>query len=150
MKKRLTDLPPEQEQIALNTAGLILLRGLFGEHKDKLLKEWRNLNIEMRSALCYTARLRPQHYANLGLDQMTWNEREAIRQAVLKLGMESRFHCGANTSAWHADAVATPVCNPEEKQKKELLRAARLRQQMRVLESLELSRQPRLYKEWGQ
>jgi len=46
---------------------------------------YNRLSLRARAAICYTAKLRPSDYANRDLDDMTIDEREAIRRAILEL-----------------------------------------------------------------
>lgn len=46
---------------------------------------YNKLSLRARAAICYTAKLRPSEYANRDLDDMTMDEREAIRRAILEL-----------------------------------------------------------------
>lgn len=46
---------------------------------------YNRLDLRARSAICYTAKLRPSDYANKNLDEMTLDEREAIRRAIIEI-----------------------------------------------------------------
>jgi hypothetical protein len=46
---------------------------------------YNRLDLRARAAICYTAKLRPSDYANKSLDEMTLDEREAIRRAIIEI-----------------------------------------------------------------
>lgn len=46
---------------------------------------YSQLSLRARAAICYTAKLKPSEYASRDLDDMTTDEREAIRQAIIEI-----------------------------------------------------------------
>lgn len=46
---------------------------------------WRRLSLSARQMICFGAKLRPSSYAHRDLDEMTPDEREAIRRSIQSL-----------------------------------------------------------------
>lgn len=59
------------------------IRQLLG--RSRVAANWRSLTAKQRAAICYVAKLRPSTYANLGLEQMTSDERLALQAAAVEL-----------------------------------------------------------------
>ncbi|MFP2768357.1 hypothetical protein [Oceanisphaera sp. KMM 10153] len=53
--------------------------------RSRVAAEWSRLTMQQRAMLCYGAKLRPSTYAELALEEMTDNEREAIRLALVEM-----------------------------------------------------------------
>lgn len=53
--------------------------------RSRVAAEWSLLTMQQRAMLCYGAKLRPSTYAELALEEMTDDEREHIRLALVEM-----------------------------------------------------------------
>lgn len=53
--------------------------------RSRVAAEWSRLTTQQRAMLCYGAKLRPSTYAELALEEMTDDEREQIRHALVEM-----------------------------------------------------------------
>ena len=136
-QRNLAGLTPS-EQVAMNTAGCLLLREIFGKTSSSLDVDWLAISEAKKTAICTIARL-PRHELMMAtLSALPQPQREAIRLAVIALEFQKLFRCGCDTKAWHP----APICRPTgdiEQEKKE--RAARLRMKRAVLAASEMCKQ---------
>lgn len=75
------DLPRANEEVA--SLALELMREQL--HRSGPASRWDRLPLDARRMICFAARLRPSDYASRDLDEMSMDEREAIRRAVLAM-----------------------------------------------------------------
>lgn len=136
-------LTPQEEQIIRNTAWLDHLHEKFEISKKSVGREWLAVSERQRRAICFDAQLRPSTYAAKALEEIQPAEREAIRQSVIALGMQGLFSGGCDAVSWQAAFRNESARTPQEKSKRELLAAARLRQQARAMQCIGKSHGPR-------
>ncbi|MCS3461638.1 hypothetical protein [Aeromonas sp. BIGb0445] len=136
-------LTPQEEQIIRNTAWLDHLHEQFEISKKSVGREWSAVSVRQRRAICFDAQLRPSTYAEMTLEEMQPAERESIRQSVIALGMQSLFSGGCDAISWQAAFRCAADQATPEKNKRELLSAARLRQQARTMRNISHVQGPR-------
>ncbi|PPL15496.1 hypothetical protein UN63_12375 [Oceanisphaera arctica] len=94
--------------------------------RSRVAAEWSRLSTQQRAMLCYGAKLRPSSYAELALEEMTDDEREHIRLALVE--MKRGLHSLTTTDRTEWRQVAGN-CQHHQKTKKE---QARTEQQGRL------------------
>jgi len=133
-QRNLAGLTP-QEQVAMNTAGCLLLREIFGKTRSSLDTDWLAISVPQKTAICTIARQPREALMNATLSALPHAQREAIRLAVIALKYQKLFRCGCDTQVWHPAPTSRPM-RDIEREKKE--RAARLRMKRAVLAASEM------------
>ena len=136
-QRNLAGLKP-LEQAAMNTAGCMLLRELFGKTSSSLNVDWLEIGIPQKTAILTIARQPRDALMHATLSALPHEQREAIRLAVIALEYQKLFRCGCDTKTWHP-APATRPMGDIEREKKE--RAARLRMKRAYLAGNEMCKQ---------
>ncbi|MDF2415413.1 hypothetical protein, partial [Aeromonas sp. 1HA1] len=99
-----------------------LLRAQLLQSKSQVPRYWREANQKQRAAICYTAKL-PFTFAKPVLP-IGRADKEALRQAVIELGLQHLFHGRMSEYEWHTGCL--PELQPEEKPREETGPAERL------------------------
>jgi hypothetical protein len=136
-QRNLAGLTPS-EQVALNTAGCMLLRELFGKTRSSLDTDWLAIGQVKKAAICAIARMPRGELMTATLSAQPHAQREAIRLAVIALEYQGEFRGGCDSKVWHP-AQSTRSIGDIEREKKE--RAARLRMKRAVLAGHEMCKQ---------
>ena len=136
-QRNLAGLTPD-EQVAMNTAGCLLLREIFGKKGSSLDVDWLAISKAKKVAICTIARLPRDEMMMATLSALPHQQREAIRLAVLALEYQAEFRCGCDTKAWHPAPIIRPT-GDIEREKKE--RAAKLRMKRAVMAGSEMCKQ---------
>ncbi|MFM7968567.1 hypothetical protein ACF2JD_10200 [Aeromonas sp. A-5] len=136
-QRNLAGLTPT-EQIAMNTAGCLLLRELFGKTRSSLDTDWLALGQAKKAAICAIARQSRGELMTATLSALPHAQREAIRLAVIALEYQGEFRGGCDSKVWHP-ALSTRPIRDIEREKKE--RAARLRLKRAVLAASQMTGQ---------
>ena len=136
-QRNLAGLTPV-EQAAMNTAGLMLVRELFGKTRSSLDTDWLDISSAKKAAICTIARQSRGQMMTATLSALPHAQREAIRLAVLELDYQGEFRCGCDSKVWHP-APVTRAIGDIEREKKE--RAAKLRMKRAVLAASEMVKQ---------
>ncbi|MBX9562324.1 hypothetical protein FKF73_06795 [Aeromonas hydrophila] len=136
-ERNLAGLTPE-EQVAMNTAGCMLLRELFGKTRSSLDTDWLAISAAKKAAICTIARQPRGQLMTSTLSTLPHAQREAIRLAVLELDYQREFRCGCDSKVWHPAPVATPTGDIERLKKE---RAARLQQRRAIAAGIAMSQQ---------
>ena len=134
-QRNLAGLTPD-EQVAMNTAGCLLLRELFGKTSSSLDTDWLAISTVKKVAICTIARQPRGELMTATLSALPHERREAIRSAVKELGFQSLFRCGCDEKRWHP-APTTRSTRDIEQEKKE--RAARLRMKRVVIAASQMT-----------
>ncbi|HHQ4654123.1 TPA: hypothetical protein ACSPZZ_003381 [Aeromonas hydrophila] len=136
-QRNLAGLTPT-EQIAMNTAGCLLLRELFSKTRSSLDTDWLALSQTKKAAICAIARQPRGELMTATLSALPHAQREAIRLAVIALEYQKAFHGGCDSKVWHP-ALNTRSIGNIEREKKE--RAAKLRLKRDVLAASQMAGQ---------
>ncbi|WP_323940945.1 hypothetical protein [Aeromonas hydrophila] len=136
-QRNLAGLTPT-EQIAMNTAGCLLLRELFGKTRSSLDNDWLALGQAKKAAICAIARQPRGELMSATLSVLPHAQREAIRLAVIALEYQGEFRGGCDSKVWHP-ALSTRSIRDIEREKKE--RAAKLRMKRAVLAASQMTGQ---------
>ena len=136
-QRNLAGLLPD-EQAALNTAGLMLVRELFGKTSSSLDSDWLGISAAKKAAICTIARQPRGQLMTATLSTLPHAQREAIRLAVLELDYQGEFRCGCDSKVWHPAPVTTPTGDIERLKKE---RAARLQQRRAIAAGIAMSQQ---------
>lgn len=136
-QRNLAGLTPD-EQAALNTAGLMLVRELFGKTRSSLDADWLAISAAKKAAICTIARQPRGELMTATLSALPHAQREAIRLAVIALEYQGEFRCGCDTKMWHPAPVTTPTGDIERLKKE---RAARLQQRRAIAAGIAMSQQ---------
>ncbi|MFE8726198.1 hypothetical protein [Aeromonas hydrophila] len=136
-ERNLAGLTPT-EQIAMNTAGCLLLRELFGKTRSSLDTDWLALGQAKKAAICAIARQSRNELMTATLSALPHAQREAIRLAVIALEYQGEFRGGCDSKVCHP-ALNTRSIGDIEREKKE--RAARLRMKRAVLAASQMTGQ---------
>ncbi|MFM5556739.1 hypothetical protein [Aeromonas rivipollensis] len=116
-QRNLAGLTPS-EQVALNTAGCMLLRELFGKTSSSLNVDWLAIDTPRKTAILTIARQPRDALMHATLSALPHQQREAVRLAVIALDYQKLFRCGCDTKAWHP-APTTRAIGDIERLKKE-------------------------------
>ncbi|MFM5336939.1 hypothetical protein ACET97_10370 [Aeromonas enteropelogenes] len=111
-ERNLAGLTPT-EQVAMNTAGCMLLREMFGKTRSSLDTDWLALGQAKKAAICAIARQPRGELMTATLSALPHAQREAIRLAVIALEYQGEFRCGCDTKMWHPAPVRKPVSDIE-------------------------------------
>lgn len=91
-QRNLAGLTPT-EQMDMNTAGLMLLREMFGKTRSSLDTDWLAISAAKKAAICTIARQPRGQLMTAILSALPHAQREAIRLAVLELDYQGEFRC---------------------------------------------------------
>ncbi|MDU1142024.1 hypothetical protein [Aeromonas rivipollensis] len=133
----LAGLTPNQ-QTAMNTAGFLNLRAIFGKYRSSLDTDWLALSSVKKAAICAIARQSRNELMTATLSVLPHAQREAIRLAVIALEYQKAFRGGCDRKVWHP-ALSTRSIRDIEREKKE--RTARLRMKHAVLAASQMTGQ---------
>ncbi|WP_265466471.1 hypothetical protein [Aeromonas salmonicida] len=136
-ERNLAGLTPT-EQVAMNTAGCMLLREMFGKTRSSLDADWLAISAAKKAAICTIARQPRGQLMTATLSSLPHAQREAIRLAVLELDYQGEFRCGCDSKVWHPAPVTTPTGDIERLKKE---RAARLQQRRAIAAGIAMSQQ---------
>ncbi|WP_429220864.1 hypothetical protein [Aeromonas veronii] len=136
-ERNLAGLTPT-EQVAMNTAGCMLLREMFGKTRSSLDTDWLAISAAKKAAICTIARQPRGQLMTATLSALPHAQREAIRLAVLELDYQGEFRGGCDTKVWHPAPVTTPTGDIERLKKE---RAARLQQRRAIAAGIAMSQQ---------
>ncbi|PKQ79653.1 hypothetical protein AOX56_13825 [Aeromonas sobria] len=136
-ERNLAGLTPA-EQVAMNTAGCMLLRELFGKTRSSLDTDWLAISAAKKAAICTIARQSRGQLMTATLSTLPHAQREAIRLAVLELDYQGEFRSGCDSKVWHP-APITRASGDIEREKKE--RAAKLKQRRAIAAAVAMSQQ---------
>lgn len=106
-----------QQQMTAGEQALAEMRARL--ERSRVAAEWSRLTTQQRAMLCYGARLRPSTYAELALEEMTDDEREQIRHALVE--MKRGLHSLTTTDRTEWRQVARH-CQHHQKTKQEQTR----------------------------
>ncbi len=136
-ERNLAGLTPT-EQVAMNTAGCLLLRELLGKTRSSLDTDWLAISQAKKVAICGIARQPRGQLMSATLSALPHQQREAIRLAVLALEYQGEFRCGCDTRAWHPAPVTRPIGDIERLKKE---RTKRLQMKQAVMAASEMVQQ---------
>ncbi|HEH9402242.1 TPA: hypothetical protein SIA35_004374 [Aeromonas sobria] len=136
-QRNLAGLTPA-EQVAMNTAGCMLLREIFGKTRSSLDTDWLAISAAKKAAICTIARQPRGELMTATLSAMPHGQREALRLAVLALDYQGEFRGGCDSKVWHP-APVTRAIGDIEREKKE--RAAKLRMKRAVMAASQMTQQ---------
>ncbi|MGL6585270.1 hypothetical protein ACSZOO_10495 [Aeromonas hydrophila] len=125
-ERNLAGLTPT-EQVAMNTAGCMLLREMLGKTRSSLDTDWLAISAAKKAAICTIARQPRGELMTATLSALPHAQREAIRLAVIALEYQGEFRCGCDTKMWHPAPVRKPVSDIE-RLKKERTKRLELKQ----------------------
>lgn len=111
-ERNLAGLTPT-EQVAMNTAGCMLLREMLGKTRSSLDTDWLAISAAKKAAICTIARQPRGQLMTATLSALPHAQREAIRLAVLELDYQGEFRCGCDSKVWHPAPVRKPVSDIE-------------------------------------
>lgn len=138
-QRNLAGLTPD-EQAAMNTAGLMLVREMFGKTRSRLDSDWLAISTAKKAAICTIARQPRGELMTATLSALPHGQREALRLAVQALDYQGEFFGGCDSKVWH-QAPVTRAIGDIEREKKE--RAAKLRMKRAVLAASQMTPGPR-------
>ncbi|MGY4028460.1 hypothetical protein ACW5WQ_21380 [Aeromonas rivuli] len=118
----------------MNPLRLSLLREQVEGSKSAVARYWLCANKDQRSAICYTARLNPETYAELAITAMARDDRESVRQAVIRLEWQALFHGCMSHYEWHQGCVSAE--QPRGERKEATSHADRLERSKHLLSTL--------------
>ncbi|WP_111809532.1 hypothetical protein [Aeromonas allosaccharophila] len=98
-----------EEQVLMNTAGIALLREHLNRAGSNLDGDWLNAPKTKRVAICAIARQPWDSLMMATLSALPYQQREAIRLAVIALDYQSLFHSGCDPKVWHPSVKVTPA-----------------------------------------
>lgn len=136
-QRNLAGLTPV-EQVAMNTAGCMLLREIFGKTRSSLDTDWLAISTAKKAAICTIARQPRGELMTATLSALPHGQREALRLAVLALDYQGEFRGGCDSKVWHP-APVTRAIGDIEREKKE--RTARLKQRRAIAAGIAMSQQ---------
>ncbi|PKQ81886.1 hypothetical protein CJP16_03565 [Aeromonas sobria] len=136
-QRNLAGLTPA-EQVAMNTAGCMLLREIFGKTRSSLDTDWLAISAAKKTAICSIARQPRGELMTATLSALPHGQREALRLAVLALDYQGEFRGGCDSKVWHP-APVTRAIGDIEREKKE--RTARLKQRRAIAAGIAMSQQ---------
>ncbi|WP_429180373.1 hypothetical protein [Aeromonas salmonicida] len=110
-----------------------LLRAQLLQSKSQVPRYWREANQKQRAAICYTAEL-PFTFAKDVLP-IGRADKEAIRQAVIELGLQSLFHGRMSEFEWHTGCLPELRVEEEAKPASELERKRALLKEVKSANS---------------
>lgn len=103
--------------------------------RSRVAAQWSRLTTQQRAMLCYGAKLRPSTYAHMALEDMTEDEREAIRRALVEMKRGLREFVATDRTEWrHAGQCTAHHRQSQQAQERaELVSRMKLAQQARQL-----------------
>lgn len=136
-QRNLAGLTPA-EQVAMNTAGCMLLREIFGKTRSSLDTDWLAISSAKKAAICTIARQSRGQLMTATLSTLPHSQREAIRLAVLALDYQGEFRGGCDSKVWHPAPVRKPVGDIERLKRE---RTKRLELKQAVLAANQMTQQ---------
>lgn len=128
-------LSPEAYQQSAGEKTLAAMRQQLG--RSGPASRWAALSLSARKMICYAAHLYPKTHASMELDEMTIEQREAIRRGI-KIVREISAAFGESLldrRDWMLIPTRETSANSMEAQKAEILRHTQLLQQARSLQN---------------
>lgn len=116
-ERNLAGLTP-MEQVAMNTAGCLMLRELFGKTRSSLDTDWLAMSQAKKAAICAIARQPRSELMTATLSALPHAQREAVRMAVIALEYQGEFRGGCDTKVWHPAPVTRPIRDIERERRR--------------------------------
>ena len=124
-------LSDDQFALSAGHAAIKGIRDLLG--RSSAASHYNRLDVKARAMICYAARLRPSTYAALSLDEMTPDERDEIRRAIITLRTINDAFSGVNLDRAEFMHIPHRSINSEEFRQAETKRRLELNAQARTL-----------------
>ena len=104
--------------------------------KSRVASEWSRLSLQQRAMLCYGAKLRPSTYAEMAIEDMTSDEREQIRVALVAMKTGIQVVTTTDPQEWRQAGKFKVERPPTQQQqaRTEQLGRMKLNQQARQLD----------------
>ena len=121
------------DQFALSAGHAVIkgLREMLG--RSTAASHYNSLDAKARAMICYAARLRPSTYAPMSLDEMTPEEREEIRRAIITLRSINDAFSGVSLDRAEFMQIPHRSINSAEFRQAETKRRLELNAQARTL-----------------
>ena len=124
-------LSDDQFALSAGHEALHNMREMLG--RSTAASHYNSLDVKARAMICYAAKLRPSTYAALSLDEMTPEEREEIRRAIITLRAINEAFSGVNLDRGEFMHIPHRSINSEEFRQAETKRRLELSAQARSL-----------------
>lgn len=124
-------LSDDQFALSAGHAAIKGIRDLLG--RSSAASHYSRLDVKARAMICYAARLRPSTYAAMSLDEMTPDERDEIRRAIITLRTINDAFSGVNLDRAEFMHIPHRSINSEEFRQAETKRRLELNAQTRTL-----------------
>lgn len=124
-------LSGDQFALSAGHAALKNMRDMLG--RSTAASHYNNLDVKARAMICYAAKLRPSTYAVLSLDEMTPDERDEIRRAIITLRAINEAFSGVNLDRGEFMQIPHRSINSDEFREAETKRRLELNAQARTL-----------------
>lgn len=124
-------LSGDQFAISAGHAALKNMRDMLG--RSTAASHYNSLDVKARAMICYAAKLRPSTYASLSLDEMTPDERDEIRRAIITLRAINEAFSGVNLDRGEFMQIPHRSINSAEFREAETKRRLELNAQARTL-----------------
>ncbi len=124
-------LSDDQFALSAGHAAIKGIRDLLG--RSSAASHYNRLDVKARAMICYAARLRPSTYAAMSLDEMTPDERDEIRRAIITLRTINDAFSGVNLDRAEFMQIPHRSVNSEEFRQAETKRRLELNSQARTL-----------------
>ena len=124
-------LSGDQFAASAGHAALKNMRSMLG--RSTAASHYNSLDVKSRAMICYAAKLRPSTYAALSLDEMTPEERDEIRRAIITLRTINDAFSGVNLDRGEFMQIPHRAINSEEFRQEETKRRLELNAQARTL-----------------
>lgn len=124
-------LSDDQFALSAGHAAIKGIRDLLG--RSSAASHYNRLDVKARAMICYAARLRPSTYAAMSLDEMTPDERDEIRRAIITLRTINDAFSGVNLDRAEFMHIPHRSINSEEFRQAETKRRLELNAQARTL-----------------
>ncbi|MNG14169.1 hypothetical protein D3C84_979030 [compost metagenome] len=109
----------------MNIAGFHLLREIFGKAGSSLDSDWLAISKVKKAAILTIARLPREELMYKPLSTLPYQQRDAIRLAVVALEYQAEFRGGCDRKVWNP-SVATTATRDIEKEEKEMANSQRI------------------------
>jgi len=107
------------------------MRQMF--QRSSAASHYNSLDMKARAMICYAAKLRPSTYAALSLDEMTPEERDEIRRAIITIRTINEEFSGVNLDRGEFMQIPHREINSEASRQTETKRRLELNAQARTL-----------------
>ena len=133
--KTVSFIHPDAYAASAGHAALLEMRQQIG--RSGPAARWSRLSLTARQMICYAAHLRPSTYASQELDEMTADDREAIRRAIREVREISAAFGEAmlDRRDWMLIPTKPTPGNNVEAQQAEAVKHAKMMQQARAMQS---------------